>query len=127
MITALEAFEAAKQKAKDYLSKMRFRAYRFGPDNDESYFIDGYRAALDADGEPVYPTTWMFVLKKPKAGDTMIKFAALPMDEKGENLRPVIDCWENYEAAPEDLAQRVIEEIRSLIDLAGGWKPEVMR
>jgi hypothetical protein len=127
MITVEEAFEAAKEKAEDYLRKMRFHAYRFGPDDDESYFIDGYRAALDADGDPVYPTTWMFVLKKPKEGDTTIKFAALPMDENGEKLRPVMDCWENYEAAPEDLAQRVIEEIRSLIEMAGGWKKEVMR
>lgn len=124
---ALAAFEDAKQKAHDYLSKLQHDGYCYGPIDKESYFIDGKRSGVDADGAPSSKTTWMFMIEKPGEGDTTIKFSTLPKDAKGKTLKYVEDCWERYEAAPEDLARRVIEEIRSLIEMSGGWTQEVMR
>jgi len=127
MITAEEAFEAAKESAEDYLCKMLVCIYYQGPYNTDIFCIDGRRRRLDEKGQLIYDTTWMLEVKKPKKKDTVMRFSVLPKNEAGECLRPVGSYWEQHECAPEDLARRVVEELRSLIELAGGRKPELMR
>jgi hypothetical protein len=127
MITVEEAFEAAKESAEDYLRKMLVCIWYEGPYNTDVFWIDGRRRCLDKNGDPKYETTWMFKVEPPKKKDTVMRFSVLPKNEAGECLRPSGSYWEQHECAPEDLARRVIEELRSLIELSGGRKPEVMR
>jgi hypothetical protein len=119
---ALEAFEAAKQVAHEYLSNMIYQHYHYGPANKGGYHFDGCRRAVNSEGEPYFKNTWLLAMNDPQPGNVTIRLCILPKEE----LLPTGSAWICFEIAPDDLPQRVIEELRGLIVTAGGWTPDVM-
>ncbi len=123
---ALQAFEAAKQAAHEYLTPLLYHSYRYGGETG-GYHFDGSRKTRNSDAEVCYETAWMFAINNPKEGDAVIRFAVLPKDPSGKTISDSPESsWVRFECAPDELPRRVIEELRGLIETAGGWTPDVM-
>lgn len=125
-MTPVEAFEAAKQVAHEYLSPLRYDYYRYGGE-DGGYHFDGKRKGQDSDGDVHYSTAWMFAMNNPQPGDAVMRFAVLPKNPSGDALGGIGSAWVRFECAPDDIPRRIIEELRGLIETAGGWTQDVMK